>query len=377
MIQIPTLALLALACMPPQVHSEAETYKLQLPPGPAARAWAGVGPSTPAAPLSAELLALLEPGVPLWEQAETWQLWAERLSGLGDRLAQDQQPGMGRDQSSASARAELCLLAAAQGRGADAWAHFARLTDDPGLAARVAPLLIPGVPLETKIGPGGVPQGLPDGASLYPILPEYPADSPAADLTWRKAEVLGLRIGEAQVRLSLAVESSGVELELEHQSGPTIELAARLPAPAEFAIRYEYVDWERVPNPREAHGVRLIPGEEEPHTVYGRVAAAPTAWPTPRPGALSARLLQDGLWLVIASDDPEHGLWQATAVAIGKLLGVPAGTREPVSPGTSRTGVELPVPPEPFDLKEADQRAAFGRYLASALEAHVLHRPVR
>lgn len=375
MIQLPSLALLALAWVSPQAAPPTaanETYKLLLPPGPAARAWAGVGPETPAAPLSAEILALMEPGVPLWEQAQTWQLWAERLGALGQRLAQAQEPGTARDEPSAKARAELCLLAAAQGRGADAWAHFARLTDAPQLAARVAPLLIPGVPLATKIGPGGVPLDLPDGASLYPILPEYPADHPARDLARRKAEVHGLSVGEARVRLSLAVESSGVELELEHLLGPTVELAARLPAPAEFAIRFEYVDWERVADPRQAHNVRLIPGEDEPHTIYGRVAAAPTAWPTPRPGALSARLLQDGLWLVIASDDPEHELWQATAAAIGKLLGVPAGTRAPVHPGTLRPGVELPVPPEPMDLKEADQRAAFGRYLASALEAHIL-----
>lgn len=372
----------------------AAAFVLELPPGPAARAWAGVGPDTVPASLSQGLNALIaaaaasepsperpHPDGELWSHAATWGLWAERVDFVRSRLLAAQDPasvGAPRDTKLSSARADLALLAGSQGRSHDAWAHFAALTDSPEHAARVAPCLIPGVPLDATIGPGGAPAPLTDGVLLRPITPEYPADDPARDRALRSAKIKGLPVADSAVEALLGVDSMGVEFTLELASGSTVEVRGQLPEPAGHTIRYEYLDWTKVETMGSPQTVRLLPGDEEPHVLYGRTDPAPWPWPTGRPGHLAATLEQGGLWLVLDPADPEHALWTAAAKACGELLGVPAGTRPPGQPGASdRAGLELSVP-LPSARKErgrAGDREAFGRYLASSLEVQLRIHP--
>ncbi len=375
-------------------QEEAGTFALELPPGPAARAWAGVGPDTIPATLSPGLTALAAlaagserpPEAPksqgeLWSQAATWELWAERVDFVRSRLTAAQDPasvGAPRDSELSSARADLALLAGSQGRSRDAWAHFGALTDSPEFAARVAPCLIPGVSLDAPIGPGGVPAPLIDGVLLRPITPEYPANDPAMDRAPRSARVQGLPVAGSALGALLSVDALGVEFTFELSSGSTVEVRGQLPEPADHSIRYEYLDWTKVDSIGIPQTVRLLPGDEEPHVLYGRIETAPWPWPAGRPGHLAATLEQGGLWLVLDPADPEHAVWSAAAKACGDLLGVPAGMRPPGQPGASgREGLELsvPLPMAPKERGRAGNRAAFGRYLASSLEVQLRIHP--
>ena len=352
-----------------QQDPAATAFALQLPPGPAARAWAGVGPRTQPAPLSKALRTIAAQGPALWEQPATWELWALRLEALRRLRQKPPAPGSPQDHSRSAAHADLALLAAAQGRGRDAWVHFAALTDSPEQAARVAAHLIPGVPLSAELGAGGMPTDLPDGVHLRPILPEYPADDPSADLAWRKAQVHGLPIGSALVDLRLIVEANGVEFEFTHASGPKVRVLGSIPEPRDYTFRFAYSDWTKVDQPLAALPVELMPGGEEPHVLYGRVSPSPVPWPTPKPGHLSSELARHGIWLVIDPGDPEAELWAAAAQAIGRLLQVPAGVRPPAPRSAGlRPGQELEVPDD--EARAPRSRADFGRYLADSVGAH-------
>ena len=185
---------------------------LTLPDGPVARAWALVGPETDAAALPQAWVEALAPGC--WEgsaAAATWARWAAALErAAAERGASDER---------AQARAELALLAAADGQPQVAWGHAAALVDAPEWTAALVPRLLPGVPLDHPVGRGGDLGTLAAGVRLRPLPPPLDPGLPAWALGAGVATFGGLRIGEAEVDLMVEVQPAGVEVAVGHRAG--------------------------------------------------------------------------------------------------------------------------------------------------------------
>lgn len=335
------------------------TPRLTLPDGPAARAWAGVDGRTRPARLPEATATLAAPDP--WSRPETWTLWADALR----RAAAGGEP---------AALAQLALLARTQRRDEDAWQHFGRLVASPAHAAAVQPFLFPGRKLADLVlatqGDGTLPP-LEPGAHLTPIAPPQPDDPRLAGypgiMAWRDMSVQGLRIGGSQVDLKLAIESTGVQVDLLLRSGDPVALGVRMPWPAHHQMRLEYVDWERVEEVGRAHEL-LVGSVAEGHTLYGRVVERPVRTPGPV-GSLPAQLEAAGLLLVIAEDDPEHGRYAKLAEELGSLAGVAVRTGPRPATGPGLGPLEIVVPGEPADRRNLE------RYLVSTLEQRLLASP--
>jgi len=281
---------------------------LELPAGPARGAVAAVAPDTQPHSLPPEFsgdgpLA----GDDLWSRPATWELWARWLGELHDT------PGATDD-----LRARLALLSLAQGRGEDAWRHVAACRDASWVAALAARLL-PGIPVDCAIGPGGLPGGaaaLPDGVLLRPVLP------PVTGRGAHSTRVNGLRIGAGIVDLELTLEAGGVQVDVVHVSGGTLRLDIVLPEPNGQEIRIEYVDWMRQDTLREPLRVALQPGSE-PITLFGRFRPRDTSWPSGAAARVPEALRRGGLRLELPADDPERELFEAIAANLSGLLAIP------------------------------------------------------
>jgi hypothetical protein len=141
----------------------------------------------------------------------------------------------------------------------------------------------------------------------------------------------------------------------------------RLPAPADFEISVEYVDWLR----QEAHGepleVNLVPGAE-PVVLWGRFEERMVDLPGVRPGPLPAQMREGGLWLILGEGVRSDPLLDEFARLASGLLAVPVRVveRAPES-AESWTGTILNVPRE--------RRSDWLARLAGAIEIHLLGDP--
>lgn len=343
-------ALLLLGLAPP-------AGEVQLPEGPNARAFAGVGPETEAIALGAQLAgrhAVLLDGA---DRAAVWRAWGQTL----ERCAAS-------EEESPSERASLALFALEQGRWSDAWAHLERLGGHPEWSAAVLPRLLPGAPAGTPPGRGGLPGALPDGVLLTPAVPPPTREVLPGRIEPRAAEVRGLRIGEATVDLRVSLDGSGIQVDLAHTGGGPARVRVLLPEPEGLEIRVEYVDWMRQDERRLPLEVELLPGEEE-HSLFGRFRPRPLALPASPRGPLPRALERGGLWVERPPCSEElNAELEAAAAALRGALDLGGGVVEAgVSPRCEPWAPTLlHVPAEP---------AAARRLLAaiaSRVERHLL-----
>jgi hypothetical protein len=316
--------------LPPPAQAPDPAAKVELPEGPAARAFAGVGPETE--PAAFDLAGMpLSANDPAWDRPEVWLEWAQWVR------AEAAEP-----HPSPSRRARLCLLASLQGRTDDAWEHFAALGGDPAWGAAVLPLLAPGVPVESYalvgVSAGGLPGALPDGIVLEPRLP--PPNRPASEIEpgrrpeRRHMTLIGVRIGDAILKMRVALEVEGVQVDFEHLSGGGAHFFVKLPAPTEHEIRVEYIDWMRQDESGIAHEIYIEPGSRT-RVVFGRFRPRSVDWPTRLPEHKPEGLLRNGVRIELARGDPEEARIESFAAGLEALLDVPVEVRPwPEAPET-------------------------------------------
>lgn len=326
---------------------------LELPDGPAAKAWAGVGSETAPHPLHPNLRKACASSSPAGTAVPTWHMWADWVAAE----AQENAPAR---------RAALCLLARAQGRHADAWGHYAKLGADPRWVASVTPYLLPGAPLDSPVEAGGNLAPLPDGVLLQPFLPPLLEDagSAPAGVAWRKATVGGIRVGEATLELTISVEATGVQVDLIHRGGGPVKVAILIPEPPGYEIRIEYLDWMQTEQPRRPILVDLQPGAEAT-TLWGRMIERRVSLPTGQADQLPQSLVQGGLFLSLPADDPQRAAVGEITPVLAKLLGVRVGLTEPGAPLPGWTGTVL-------HLGNPAERGERLTWLASAIESFLL-----
>ena len=312
----------------------AGAQELTLPPGPADRAWAGVGPETEPARMGVEDL----PAAPeRWSELEPWQAWARAV------LAESEARSRGRP-ADGRRRARLAWMAWQQGRSDDAWEHLAACTAEPGWMAAAVPYLAPGVPLDL-LAVGGASPGavLPEGLILRPALP--PPPGPAAEVVHglgrldpREMRIDGLRVGGATLSMRVALEPDGVQVDVTHVQGEPVTIWVELPEPPDFTIQVEYLDWFRRDTVREP--VELFLSADDPaHHVFGRLRPNALTWSETLPSGLSPRLTRHGLRLAAGADDPRLGELRGFAAALSLLAGCPA---EVVAPTPGEAHVPWP-----------------------------------
>jgi hypothetical protein len=321
-----------------------------LPDGGPQRAWAGVGPETvPAPTLDGSLV-------------DAWKRWGELL--VGERNAARPTP---------AARRELALFALDQGRHEDAWGHFAACGAEPELLAAIMARFLPGAPASARPGPGGLLPPLPNGVLLAPVLPPRTPTARPGVLEWRSASVFGLRVGEATLALRVAVESTGVQVDLQHISGGQATLRLTIPEPPGYQIRVEYVDWFRQDTLREPLTVEIRPGDRV-HTLFGRFLPRPTGQPVAIPGHVPAQLLRGGMRFT--SSGPPSAELRSAAAAIGALLGVStvvaAGTADGASDQVAPPGSASPWSGTTVRVPTGEEGQRVLARLASAIEARLL-----
>lgn len=320
---------------------------LTLPDGQAAKVWAGIGPETVPAGLTAP------PGD--WGSGSTWQRWAELVQA--EASAEEHDPAQ---------RAALCLLARSHGRAADAWGHYQALGAEPSWVAAVTPALLPGIPRQARVEAGGRPAPLPDGVLLTPFLPPSTQKGPAGAVEWRTAKSHRLRIGAAVVDLTITVEATGVQVDLTHLEGGPASVQVLLPQPEGFEIRVEYLDWIRREDEdlRTPIPVQLLPGEET-HQLYGRILEQRSELPTGPATRLPAALVHGGLTFEVPAGDPDEPYLSEIAGVVSSLLEVEVRLAQPgVAPDT-RPGLTFRLPP-------GQERLGRLRFLASAIEDFLL-----
>lgn len=334
----------------PLLAAPGDEGPLSLPDGPAAKVWAGVGPETSPADIAARAGLWAD-----WSTRSTWSTWASLVRE--EAAAEGPEPAR---------RAILCLLARGHGRAGDAWAHYGTLGAEPGLVAAVTPRLLPGVPSEAAVEPGGRPAPLPDGVVLRPFLPPSSGEGPAGTVEWRSATAHGLRIGAAVVDLTVTVEATGVQVDLTHVSGGAATVSVLLPEPEGFEVKIEYLDWLRREDDqlRTPIPVELKPGEE-PRQLYGRVLERRAALPTGGAQRLPAALVEGGLVFEVPDGDPDRAALEEIAAVVGELLGVEARLRAPGAPRGDTSGTV-------FRLPAGRERVERLRFLASAIERFLL-----
>lgn len=330
---LPTLALAALALA---ASEPAQGRRPHLPPGPAARALAGVGAETAAhdpAQDWAELAALLGQAEP-WSEPGAWELWASLVEA--EAASREADPRR---------RAGLALLARAQGRDADAWAHLAATGADPRWTATTLPYLFPGIGFEAAPGGGGRPARLSDGARLAPALPPDAHDVLFGRSAKSELRLRGLEVGAGRIDVRLALEPTGVELELTHAGGGPVRLEVLLPTPPQRELRLVYVDWIR----QDSAGVQrveLSAEDEHPRQIYGRYEPRREPMPASPTGEGPAGLGLGGLRLVPRSEGVTPTL-VAAAAALARVVGVeaevgPAGShRDPTERAFDGVVVEV------------------------------------
>jgi hypothetical protein len=261
-----------------------------------------------------------------WSSAAPWLVWAELLTA--DSGAADVRGARG--------RASLALLAASQGRSADAWRHLAACADEPRVARAVLPHLFPGVPA------GSDPhEPLPDGVLLRPVLPPPPRELLPGEIVPAEMTARGLRVGDATLDVHLELARDGVQVDVENVSGGPAELALLLPEPEHYRIRVDYLDWEQRETPGLPHRIALDADREEAVSSWGRFA--PRLSRTPGAGET---LDLEGVrrrGLVIETSPARRALAAGLAAALSRIFEVDARVRAPVLRSAPGTGFAEPI----------------------------------
>ena len=317
---------------------DAPRRPIELPPGPAADATAQLALST----RPAELPKVLD------DAFATPAGWKR----LGELLAAESSAGA----PDPARRAELALLALAQHRYEDAWTRYAECASSP---ATLAALL-------GRFLPGHRPSR--DATVLAPALPPLRADipQPPRGYVQRRAMKIGAFVaGATTLAMRVSVEAEGVEIEVEHVSGPPVTLAIAIPEDPEFGYSDEYVDWYRQERRGIPHEVALKPGDE-PHVLYGRFEPRRAEWPTREPEGIPAQLENGTLRLFAGTSGEDRELAGAVASFLSASpLRVSARAADSPGPNAEPFGVVI-------DLSKEADRARKLAWIAGAVERRAL-----
>jgi hypothetical protein len=370
---------------PEQWRARATGGWLSMPDEPYGRVFAALGAETVPTRPPDMALAALAPGAA--ERPETWALWSATLARVRARATAGSgttESGAGSDtalpatqqDTSAADLSTLALIAAGQRRAEDAWRWLA--AHGPGAPEHVAgtlAFLLPGVPADTPIGPGGRPGSLAPGTLLAPLAPPRPADVPEWRVVWRSAEFRGLTVGTAVFDGKVVVEGSGSEVRITHQSGEASTLRVELATEPGFEFGGRYYDWEPLTaDAAPAATITLAPGDDE-HVYWGRFVERKEQRPSlPPRGKRPAQLALGGLGLVLAADDPRRALVERIAADLTQLLGITVtlaatedAARRPAEPGDGFAPIWLHIP-------TGDAGARTLAALASAVETFLVPR---
>lgn len=347
----------ALAAFAPQEPA----VEVVLPLGAPAEAWRTVAAErAPGGPLAVEPWPSWE--MPndgerdAWSAGPPWRRWVElvRAEAAGP--------------TDPARRAALTLLARTQERSEDAWAHWSSLASSPALAAALLPVLLPGVP------PGSDLAALEPGVLLAPSLPPpRPADTATPIGPWAM-EIGPLGIGEARVRVRVALEADGVEVDVVHLAGPTVSVRVLPPLPANAELTTVYVDWVRREKAAGAHEILVTPEDPE-HALWARFRPELPTWPEPSPADGGTFPGRAGFAFVL---DPDLGPATERCLGFGEALAelfeVPCAFLEPED-GPPATAAGAPPAGEPLVLRFDGPRAGEKlRALIGLAERHALAR---
>lgn len=296
----------------PADAAQSDALRFELPPGPAAAAWASVAADTAPAMLAQGVREWARPQA--WDQETSWRAWAQHV------LSARTEP---------SKRVELAAAALGHGRDEDAWEHFAR-TPDAADRRALLPLFVPGVePDQLALADSSNQLRLPDGAALTPRLP--PLARPVGErllgtgrLERREMKVLGLELGAARVDVRIAMEPEGVQVDFDNVRGGPARCTVALPEPLDFELVSAYLDWERLESDARAPiEVRLSPGAPTV-SLYGRLAPRHVRWPSTLPRELEPRAQRHGFALICAPHSALCARTQGFAAALSTLCELPS-----------------------------------------------------
>lgn len=292
--------------------------RVELPEGPAGRAFASVSPTTTSASLPGGQVWAGDFDAPAWRSSAAWEAWSSAVRAEAQATPSDD--------SRAARRATLARIALAQGRWDDAWDHFAATGADPAICAALLPAFLPGVD-STAASTGGIPGPLPEGTLLRPAIPppSVPAAQVALGRNWierRTMRVDGLEVGAARLAMTVTLQSDGIQVDFDHQAGGATRVLVRLPEPADFQLRVEYIDWMRQDEVGRALELSISPGDET-HSLFGRFRPRTLPWPTQLPAQLSRALADHGLALCFEGNDPDVALYRSASAALAAALELP------------------------------------------------------
>jgi len=254
-----------------------------------------------------------------WDRVEPWIEWAKLVRAEADS-----------EFSKPLRRADLARAAAATGRHEDAWFHFVETKSERSVSAALLPYLFPGVPLDS---PPGAP--LASGVTLRPLLPPPTERLPYGSFDPATLRVDQLAIGPARVSFELDLARDGVQIDVTHLSGDSVELALVMATPSGYATTVEYLDWDRLADVGVARTIRSSPSSETEteHSYWGRFSPRELAWPgisDVDSESLLARLQRIGIRIEAAPS------LEARACGLGLALGELFGIE--VSEGTELPG---------------------------------------
>jgi hypothetical protein len=318
---------------------------LELPPSRAADVTARI----PADAAPAKLPEIAEDA---WAKPATWKRFGDLLAA--EAAAKEPDPAR---------RAELALLALAGHRYGDAWERYEECAGSPPTLAALLPHFLPGIPVSR-----GADRALEDGAVLAPALPPFLGDvalPPRGYLQRRAMRIGNVAVGAARIALRISVEGEGVEIDVEHVSGPAVKIAVRIPEDPEYGFSDEYVDWYRQEERSVPHAVALAPGDE-PHTVYARFEPRRAEWPTKEPDLVPAQLENGTVRLLAGSSPEDRALADAVAAFLSASpLRIAARRMDSRGATAEPFGVEI-------DLSRPADRARKLAWIAGAVEKRVL-----
>lgn len=347
------IALVVLACSaafqeptPPPTAPASPPPRFEFADGPIAKLAAILGTEQAPAKLDAADVAVS------WSDPAAFERWRAALAGTAGEQAGE-------------ARARLALLARAQDRTADAWAHVEVAGHDPARLAALLPRFLPGIADDAPVGLGGLPGALPDGAVFRPSTPPRTRPLERGRVERRAMRVRGLRVGEAVLGLRVSVEPEGVQIDVEHISGGPARVAVKLPTEPGFALANEYVDWYQVEQRGAAHVVEIRPGDEE-HTLYGRFEPSEAAPSHALPEKMPAGIELGGI--AIRPEPGPEGRARADALAKA-LTGAPISLAARVLGAADSPGDFTHVV---LDLSDARTSAAKVANLCGAIERFTL-----
>jgi hypothetical protein len=282
--------------------------RLALPPGPVAELVARIGPEVEPAAVGPGWPAWSDRSAAGWGGEPAWRRWIELLALESAGPAPDPRR-----------RAELALLARAQGRDGDAWAHLVAAEASPAIVAGLLPFFSPGVPLE-HLGRAV----LPEGVVLAPALP------PSADgrgglrqLAGTEIECREFAVGAARCSLRVSVQRDGLEVRLLHLGGGPARVAVAPPLPRGIERGLVLADWEKLTGSAAAEPVEFLLAAEPPeHSLWLTFHPRAERWPDPRAEVLAAVRVERELVVCSPAGDEAH--LARFAAAAGELLGIPA-----------------------------------------------------